>query len=50
MDERYKIIEFEKFCGMCIHRDDPENSDACEECLNEPARYETHTPLNFESR
>lgn len=50
MDENYKIIEFENFCGRCIHRDDPENSDACDECLSEPARYETHVPLNFKNR
>ena len=48
MEDKYKIIEFDKFCGSCKHRDDPENDDICEECLCEPARYETHIPLNYE--
>lgn len=48
MNEHYKLVDFEHYCGTCKHRDDPESSDVCNDCLYEPARVETHKPVNYE--
>lgn len=47
MEERYKIVEFDRYCGTCKHRDD-KDSEVCDECLYEPARVDSHKPINYE--
>lgn len=44
----YKIVDFLKYCPQCKHRDEPETSEACSACLEEPARIDSHKPEKFE--
>lgn len=47
MEERYKLVDYEHYCGTCKHRDNSEADDICNECLCEPARIDTHKPINY---
>lgn len=40
-----KIVDFE-LCKTCVHFKDDESEDICNECLNCPAREDSHTPIN----
>ena len=42
-----KEILYSEYCHKCKHRDESEAGDACHECLNTPARPNTHKPLNY---
>lgn len=48
MNDHYKEVYFDQYCGSCKHRDDPNDSEVCNDCLYEPARIDTHKPLNYE--
>jgi hypothetical protein len=45
-----KIVEFEKYCKTCAHKDKKESEDPCWDCLNEPARPESHKPKCWEGK
>lgn len=47
MEERLKIVEYEKYCGRCVHSDRDPWDDPCDECLGVPAREYSHRPVNF---
>lgn len=47
MEENMKIVEYEKWCPKCKHLNTPDYEDPCNECLNEPARPNSHKPVNF---
>ena len=54
-EENLKIVDFTK-CNTCKNKnvkgenpDFPEN-EKCHECLNEPARQYSTTPLNYEKK
>jgi hypothetical protein len=42
-----KIVDFSK-CKECIHYDDSEDSDPCDDCFNNPTQPYSHTPVHFE--
>ena len=45
-----KEVYFDKYCPTCEHRDVKEVDDPCAECLDEPARPESHKPVKYEER
>lgn len=46
-----KIVRFDIYCPMCIHKDDPETDDPCNECLNYPARTDgSRKPVNYQEK
>lgn len=45
-----RIIDFHEWCSQCTNKDCLENEEPCYSCLNEPARLETSTPVNFEKK
>lgn len=47
MEQMTKFVDFAFYCPRCVHRDDPDDCDACNECLNEPARENTMKPIKF---
>lgn len=60
MEGDLKLVEFDKYCPTCVHnKPDPvrdDNSDGtlyvetreeCQLCLSEPARPDSHKPLNY---
>ena len=43
-----KIVDFEKYCKYCKHKDDPEYTDPCNCCLDTPANNNSERPIYFE--
>lgn len=50
MEENYKIVDFQKYCATCKHKDVEETEDPCNECLTEPARPYSQKPVNWEEK
>ena len=48
MSENLKEVYYSEYCNKCKHYEESEAEDSCHYCLEEPARNETHKPLNFE--
>lgn len=48
MDEKLKMVEFDKWCFKCKHRETPMSELPCDECLGVPARPESTRPEFFE--
>lgn len=44
------IIEFDKFCYKCKHKNVSAERPPCCNCLNVSARENSHTPLFFKER
>lgn len=45
-----KIVDFDKYCKTCEHRDKKESEDPCWDCLNEPVNSESHKPVKWEEK
>lgn len=45
-----KIVEFEKYCPECIHKDRSASSEPCNTCLGIPAREDSHKPEKFQEK
>lgn len=48
MDEKYKIVRFDKYCDKCKYSKKDEKLDPCYECLDYPARLGSEVPEKFE--
>ena len=48
MEDIMHIVEFEKYCDTCKHKDSPDSEDPCDECLGSPAREDSRKPINWE--
>lgn len=50
--ENYKIVNFGKYCPLCIHEKEEESDPykPCNDCLAEGARLNTTKPLNFKEK
>ena len=42
-----KEVYFSEYCKTCINFDKKEDEDPCHDCLNEPARENSHKPLHY---
>ena len=49
-EENMKIVEFEKYCKTCVHKDIAESEHPCFECLDEPAVQYSHKPIKYEKK
>lgn len=45
-----KLVEFEKYCPTCKHKDIKEEEQPCHDCLTEPANQYSHKPVNYEEK
>lgn len=50
MEDIYKEVYFDKYCGSCKHEDLPEKDDPCHECLNNPENLYSHKPVNWKEK
>lgn len=52
MEIREKIVEFNKYCKTCEHKDirDDLGQDPCHECLNNPTNTNSRKPVNYKSK
>lgn len=44
------IVEFDKYCSTCKHKDLEEEKDPCNECLNEPFNEDSRRPVNYDEK
>ena len=49
MSEHIHIVEFDKYCESCKHKNVPEADSPCDECLEIPARDESRKPERWEA-
>lgn len=50
MEDQYKEVYFDQYCKKCAHKDEDEASNACDECLANPANINSHKPVNFKEK
>ena len=43
-----KIVDFEKYCKYCEHKNDPEYTEPCRFCLDTPVNNNSERPIYFE--
>ena len=48
MEEIYKEVYFDKYCGTCEFNKTSADDDPCAECLCYPANAYSHKPVNYE--
>jgi hypothetical protein len=48
MEDRYKFVEYEKYCNQCKFKDTPDDEEPCDECLTISGRLYSHKPEKFE--
>lgn len=46
----YKIVEFEKYCATCVHKDKKHTEMPCDECLENPVNLDSKKPVNYEEK
>ena len=49
-DGKLKEVYFNEYCDRCKYRDLPASDEPCFECLDFPARENSHKPAKFEER
>lgn len=47
MNYRDKIVEFEKYCKTCKHKNTEQHKDPCNECLDNPVNTNSRKPVNY---
>lgn len=50
METKYKIVEFDKYCDNCKHKDLNDDLEPCNECLTNPVNENSKKPINFEEK
>ena len=50
MNEGYKEVYFNQYCGLCKYKDTAEENDPCAECLTNPVNSNSHKPVNYEEK
>lgn len=50
MEDVMHLVEFDKYCDSCEHKDTKCTEDPCDECLGSPARQYLKQPINYKKR
>lgn len=50
MEDAYKEVYFDKYCGTCKYEKTEEADDPCDECLNNPNNLYSHRPVKWEEK
>lgn len=45
-----KEVFYNEYCKTCKHEKEPEDSDVCNDCLNNPAHVDSHKPVRWEKK
>ena len=48
MKDDEKIVQFDKYCKLCTHKDLPEEEDPCYYCLCYDTNTNSHKPVYYE--
>lgn len=49
-ENNMKEVYYDQYCKTCEHSSKAEDDEPCRECLDEPARPESHKPLKWEEK
>lgn len=44
------IVDFERYCKTCKHKDKKENESPCDECLDSPMNLQSAKPIRWEEK
>jgi len=44
----YKEVYFDQYCDKCVHKEESDTDDPCNECLTSPVNLYSHKPTKFE--
>lgn len=47
-NDGYKEVYFDQYCSTCKYKNNPEESDPCKYCLEEPINLYSHKPVKYE--
>lgn len=50
MQNEYREVLFDKYCGTCKHKDSKESDYTCDECLHNPVNLYSEKPVNWEEK
>ena len=50
MENKEKIVNFEKYCRTCKHSKKREYEDPCDDCLDYPVNDEGRRPVRWEAK
>lgn len=45
-----KIVEFHKYCELCVHFNKKETDDPCFDCLDNPVNEYSRRPVHFKEK
>ena len=45
-----KEVRFDIWCPKCVHHDEPETEDPCDECMNEPSNWGSTKPYLYKPK
>ena len=48
MEENMKLVDFNKWCDSCKHKNVKETDEPCDSCLEVPARQYSTKPEKYE--
>lgn len=49
-EDNMKEVYYDQYCKTCEHSSKAEDDEPCCECLDEPARPESHKPARYEEK
>ena len=44
------IVDYKKYCRLCVKSGTDEHEEPCEECLSYPVNDDTHKPIMFKAK
>ena len=47
MEDAYKEVYFNQYCGTCKHWDVNPKEDPCDDCLGHPVNLYSHKPVHW---
>ena len=50
MEDGYKEVYFDEYCGSCKHKSKNEDETPCDECLENPVNLNSHKPVKYEEK
>lgn len=45
-----KIVNYEKWCPLCLYFEKPESEDPCHDCLQEPVNTDSTKPVRWKEK
>lgn len=50
MEESYKEVYFHEYCKTCAYKDNKEDEEPCDDCLEEPVNVYSHKPVCWKAK